>query len=144
MKQMIIIHMMPADVGTFTAPFEDDYALLLVISSPSITQKQRVRMALEIVSSRCQYALTYGHDCEDWHDAIDTACFDDGVPEGRFLMTTWHNDESINDVVDFLFWNTSYEDFEASRVAIVQIGSDAGLDAALRARVAYHQARQAE
>ena len=144
MKRQVDIRTLPADAGTLSAPFQEDYALLLVISTGSITKEQRERIASDVVTSRCQYALTYGNDCQAWHDAIDLAGVDAGGPEDRFLMTTWHDDEPIEDVVDFLWWNTSYDCFEAVRLAIVHIGSDARLEASVRERVSFHLERQAE
>ena len=144
MKIQVDIRILPADAVTLSAPFQEDYALLLVISTRSITKVQRERIASDVVASRCQYALTYGNECQMWHDAIDMAGIDAGGPESRFLMTTWHDDEPIEDVIDYLWWNTSYDYFEAERLAIVQIGPDAKLETAIRERVSYHLKRQAE
>jgi hypothetical protein len=143
MKQ-ITIYLLPNDARSFIAPFEDDYAFLLVVASDSVSDDQRDQIASDVVRSSCQYALTFGPQCEAWHDAIDSACFHDGVTKDRFLMTTWHSEEPIEDVVDFLWWNTFYEDFEAEHLAVVLIGSDPALEAAIRKRAAYHQKRQDE
>ena len=144
MNRQISIVVLPDDVDSISSPFEDDYALLLVITSPSISVGQRDRITSDIVNSRCQYALTFGHDCEVWHDAIDWTCVGDGSVGERFLMTTWHEDEPIEDVVDFLWWNTSYEEFESERLAVVIIGDDSELEMAIRDRLAYHQKQEAE
>jgi hypothetical protein len=57
-----------------------------------------------LVASGVRYALAWGRDCEAWHDAIDDAhleAFDYGeVPDDRLVMTTWHEDEDLEDV----FW----------------------------------------
>jgi len=144
MKRQITIEVLPHDASSFDPPFEDGHALLLVIASPLVSVEQRARITSDIVESRCQYALTFGHDCELWHDLIDETCVGDGTTDERFLMTTWHDDEPIDDVVDFLWWNTSYEDFESQRLAVVLIGADDELEKSLRNRLAYHQNRQAE
>jgi hypothetical protein len=144
MNRQISIALLPDDADSLTPPFEDDYALLLVITSPLVSVRQRNRITSDIVSSRCQYALTFGHDCEVWHDVIDETCVGDGAGEERFLMTTWHDDEPIEDVIDFLWWNTSYEEFESERLAVVIIGGDRELETAIRDRFAYHQEQEAE
>jgi len=133
-----------ADGGTFAAPFEEDYALLLVISPDSNANGRRDQIASDIARSSCQYALTFGRECEEWHDAIDWACLDEGMPEGRFLMTTWHDDEPIEDVIDFLWWNTTYDDFSAERLAIIQLGPDLTFKKAIRERMDFHYKLQAE
>lgn len=144
MNRQISIVVLPDDADSLTPPFEDDYALLLVITSPLVSVRQRDRITSDIVSSRCQYALTFGHDCEVWHDVIDETCVGDGAGEERFLMTTSHDDEPIEDVVDFLWWNTSYEEFASERLAVVFIGVDSELESAIRNRLAYHQIEEAE
>jgi len=57
-----------------------------------------------LVAAGCRYALVWGQDCEAWHDAIDDAsleAFDyDDIPEDRFVLTTWHEDEDMEEV----FW----------------------------------------
>ncbi len=144
MNRQISIVVLPDDADSLSSPFEDDYAFLLVIASPFVTVGQRDRITSDIVSSRCQYALTFGHDCEAWHDAIDWTCVGDGAGGERFLMTTWHDDEPIEDVVDFLWWNTSYGEFASERLAVAIIGVDSELESAIRNRLAYHQIEEAE
>ena len=144
MKRQVTILELPDDAESFSAPFEEDYALLLVIASPQVSCEQRNHITSDIVTSRCQYALTFGHDCEVWHDAIDESCFDDGMEVERFLMTTWHEDEPIEDAIDFLWWNTFYEGFESERLAVVLIGADDELKRAIRMRLANHQKQEAD
>jgi len=49
--------------------------------------------------------MAWGKDCSSWDDAVDIANleqFDYGdVPEDRSVMTTWHNDQALSDVLDF-------------------------------------------
>jgi hypothetical protein len=144
MNRQISIIVLPDDASSFISPFEEDYALLLVIASPLVSLGQRDGITSGIVNSRCQYALTFGHDCEIWHDIIDETCVGDGAGEERFIMTTWHDDEPIEDVIDFLWWNTSYEEFESERLSVVLIGVDFELESAIRHRLAYHQKQEAE
>ena len=144
MNRQISIIVLPDDASSFSSPFEEDYALLLVIASPLVSVGQRDRITSDIVNSPCQYALTFGHDCEVWHDVIDETCVGDGPSEERFFMTTWHDDEPIEDVIDFLWWNTSYGEFESERLAVVIIGVDCELETAIRDRLAYHQKQEAE
>jgi hypothetical protein len=144
MNRQISIVVLPDDADSLISPFEDDYALLLVIASPLVSVGQRDRITSDIVSSRCRYALTFGHDCEVWHDVIDWTCVGDGTVGARFLMTTWHDDEPIEDVVDYLWWNTCYEEFASERLAVVIIGVDFELESAIRNRLACHQIEEAE
>ena len=57
-----------------------------------------------LVASGCRYMLAWGQECEAWHDAVDDAnleAFDyEEVPEDRVVMTTWHEDDDMEEV----FW----------------------------------------
>lgn len=144
MNRQISIIVLPDDASSFRSPFAEDYALLLVIASPLVSVAQRHKITSVIVDSRCQYALTFGHDCEVWHDVIDETCVGDGTGDERFLMTSWHDDEPIEDVIDFLWRNTSYEEFASERLAVVIIGHDCELETAIRDRLSCHQKLEAE
>jgi hypothetical protein len=46
---------------------------------------------------------TIGSDCEEVHDRIDDILIGDGsTDEGRFIVTTWHKDETLEDVIEFV------------------------------------------
>jgi hypothetical protein len=40
------------------------------------------------------------------------------------LMTTWHENEPIEEVVEFFRWNTSFANFTARNFLIVFLGDD--------------------
>lgn len=48
--------------------------------------------------------MAWGTDCSQWDDSVDMAIleeFDFGeIPDDRFVMTTWHDKESMN----HFFW----------------------------------------
>lgn len=57
-----------------------------------------------LVAAGCAYALAWGKECEQWHDAIDDAYLEatnyEDVPEEQHVVTTWHEDEELSEV----FW----------------------------------------
>jgi hypothetical protein len=57
-----------------------------------------------MLASGCLYMMGWGHDCNAWDDAMDWANIDkyDGheIPENQFIVTTWHDGESLEEV----FW----------------------------------------
>jgi len=57
-----------------------------------------------LVKSGCLYMMAWGKNCSSWDDAVDLANleeFDYGdIPEDKFVMTTWHDDEPLKEV----FW----------------------------------------
>ena len=44
----------------------------------------------------------FGDGCEAVHDLIDDIIVGDGSKDGRFIATTWHEDEALSDVIEFV------------------------------------------
>jgi hypothetical protein len=57
-----------------------------------------------LVRSGCRYCMAWGIDCSGWEDAVDFASLDAAhfakVDDEQFVVTTSHQDESVEDV----FW----------------------------------------
>ncbi len=109
------------------SPFDGgDYALLLINNDGSIRPTERVALSEEIVRTSCRYAVCTGFYCSEWDDSIDEAYvgsdpnFD--PPDERFVMTTWHENETLNDVVEYFRWNTVFDDFVPDKFLIMVIG----------------------
>ena len=51
--------------------------------------------------------------------------FDYGdIPEDQFVMTTWHEDETLSEVFDFSKRHACHSTVELNNVLIVHIGTD--------------------
>jgi hypothetical protein len=70
----------------------------------SVSNDWRNRVSDWLVSEGCLYALAWGLECSAWDDAVDwanIAAFDfKPIPPEQFVMTTWHEDETVEEV----FW----------------------------------------
>lgn len=58
-----------------------------------------------LVAAGCLYMLAWGDECTKWDDAVDWAvldAFDFGpIPHERRVTTTWHEDDSLEELLDF-------------------------------------------
>jgi hypothetical protein len=76
----------------------------VIVTEVEASEDWRERITDWLVESGCLYAVAWGRDCEKWHDSVDGANlreFDYGdIPEDRFVMTTWHEDEPLKEA----FW----------------------------------------
>jgi hypothetical protein len=80
-----------------------------------------------LVRSGCLYMMAWGPNCTTWDDSVDWANMHEHpnyeIPDDKFVMTTWHDDESLEEV----FWyaqfnaNFSYNDLEIVNALIVDI-----------------------
>ena len=106
----------------FQSPFSGEFVLLLQASDPTVSDPDRVELCREFVNAGCRYALCRGYDCKKWHDTIDLSYVED---ESRpFIMTTWNEDEPLEDTVEFMILNTSFEDYEPDSFCIVEVGGE--------------------
>lgn len=122
---------------TFASPLNgSDFTLLLVVSDTSITDDERNFVSDEIIRQGCRYAVCWGHECSRWDDSIDWSEMsrypDFKSPDERFVMTTWHEDESLDEVVEFLRWNTAFNHYDTERVLVLILGGDADVEEELR------------
>ena len=126
-------------------PFEDeDYTLLLCILDRAITKDERSRISDEIVRSGCKYAVCWGHDCSLWDDSIDWSYLeskDFSDSNEGFVMTTWHEDDLIEDTVDFWWHNTWFEDYVSENFAVVFLGVDSVIEKNVEDRVTRLESR---
>jgi len=76
----------------------------VVLIREMVSNGWRNRVSDWLVASGCLYALAWGEDCSAWDDAVDWANIDafdtKPMPPERFVVTTWHEDETIEEV----FW----------------------------------------
>jgi hypothetical protein len=82
-----------------TSPFR-----AIVLVREGVSNEWRNRVSDWLVASGCLYMLAWGIDCSIWDDAVDWANISEfdfkPIPPERFVMTTWHENESIEEV----FW----------------------------------------
>ena len=98
--------------GPFSSPCPgEEFSLLLVTGWGAITPTQQNELSTAFVRQGCRYAMCAGPQGSSWDDSIDWVCVDDelrGSPS-PFTMTTWHDDETLEDTAEF-FANCSFFD----------------------------------
>lgn len=81
------------------APFR---AVILV--DTQVSSEWQSTVSEWLVRSGCRYAMAWGVSSSAWDDAVDMANIEqfefNEIPEDRFVMTTWHEDETLDEV----FW----------------------------------------
>jgi hypothetical protein len=80
----------------------------VVFVRETVTNDWRNRVSEWLVDAGCLYMLARGEDCSVWDDAVDWANIDAvhsrPIPPERFVMTTWHEEETIEEV----FWSATH------------------------------------
>ena len=76
----------------------------VVVVDEQVTDGWRALVSEWLVAIGCLYMMAWGDECSLWNDSVDCAnidAFDNGdIPEDRFVMTTWHDDQPLTEA----FW----------------------------------------
>jgi hypothetical protein len=95
-----------------------------------IDPADRVEISRKLVDAGCLYAMAWGADCLLWDDSIDFANIDkfdpESIPDDQFVMTTWHDDETLEDVLFFAKFNSliSYDGRELNELLVLDLGQE--------------------
>jgi hypothetical protein len=117
----------------FRSPFAgEQFVVLLWVVDPAVTRDEQWRLSVQLVTQGCRYAVCAGHGCSTWDDSIDWAYLESdpnfNPPDERFVMTTWHEDQSVEEVAEFFAEHTSFADFVAKNYLVLLVGTDAQLE----------------
>ena len=128
--------------GAFTPPvFDAQFPCLIWDHDGRFNEMARSAIAKALLESGCRYAVCCGHNCEAWHDAVDAAFVEahlddrDDVRDAAFVMTTWHDGESPDDVAFFFVLNANFEDHSFRQYLVLHVGTGPAedqIDAAVR------------
>jgi hypothetical protein len=93
------------------------------------TEAKRLVVAQALLQAGCRYTVCGGENCEAWHDIVDMEYvmqhLDDSeeVREAMHVMTTWHDDESPDDVAFFFVLNTNFDYHDFQRYLVLHVGT---------------------
>lgn len=97
----------------------------ILIAESTASKMWRDEVAAWMVGSGCLYFIAWGIACEEWHDAVDWAvleAFDFGeIPDERFVMTSWHDKESLPEALWFAGNCASHPDADLTETLIVHV-----------------------
>ena len=119
----------------FGAPF----VAIVVACDSSLTPEQQANLSAQLVAVDCRYMLAWGDNASSWDDSVDMAFigtdpnFD--PPHDRLVMTTWHDKETIHDVVWFALTNTDFDAHDFHDYLALLIGGNPEIEAELVATI---------
>ena len=115
----------------FGSPFPgEDFALLLWVFDQHVSADQQAKLSASIVAAGCRFAVCAGFKCSSWDDSIDLAYLETdpelATSDDSFVMTTWHQDESIDDVAFFFANCVSFDTPACRRRVVLCVGGSTG------------------
>lgn len=98
---------------------------MVIVAEAGVSGAWQARVSDWIVAQGILYVMAWGVDCSTWDDAVDwalLAAFDyENVPAERFAMTTWHEDEPLEEVFRFARHVASHPVVELDGVVLLHI-----------------------
>ena len=100
----------------------------------SFSEAQRSEVTRRLLEAGCRYVVCGGQNCEAWHNATDKEFLrqhaDDSYDtrDDLHVMTTWHVDESPDDVAFFFVLNMNFDDHDFEYYLVLHIGDGRAMD----------------
>ena len=116
------------DPKLFEVPKDLSAFRCVILIEKTIDAADRAKISKQLVDAGCLYAMAWGIDCSSWDDSIDEANIDQffprSVPDNKFVMTTWHSKESIEEVFFFAKFNAvlSYDNIKLVDLLVLDLG----------------------
>jgi hypothetical protein len=96
--------------------------LLVAADASGIPTETISRIAERLLASGLIYVCVWGPDCERVHDIFDEVHIGDGTVEPSFtLMSTWHDDEPLEEAIWFFIQSAFPLDTEIANTSYVAI-----------------------
>jgi hypothetical protein len=72
----------------------------------------------------CVYFIAWGENCERWHDDMDDVHLETYAykpPDDKFMMTTWHANETLEEALWFAKFNVEHPAVRIKRTLLLHI-----------------------
>ena len=116
------LHLAPDDA---LPRLESGYFKAILVIDDNVTPEWQTAVSDWLVRSGCRYMMAWGHKCGEWDDSVDYASlrlFDYGeVPEDDFVMTTWHDKDSLMDTFWFSAHSAMHPSLNLEQTYIIHI-----------------------
>lgn len=96
----------------------------VIIIERKVTNDWRNLVSDWLVESRCLYAVAWGDECSAWDDSVDEsarALHGDDLDDDEFVMTTWHENESIDEAFWFAGICAGHPTIDLNRIILIDI-----------------------
>jgi len=123
-----VFHICLTSPYTFDRPPFDgaDFVALIINNDPEISDADQYALSLALVRAGCRYAVCIGHNCSTWDDSVDCANIevDPDLTESKFVMTTWHENDTTDEIANFFLNCTTFNDNVFTNFLILSVGQN--------------------
>jgi hypothetical protein len=116
------------------------YPAVVWNTMPGVKTEEIASVMQRLIANGCRYIVAAGTECERWHDIADRQFLaqfpTESERDANFVMTSWHVDESAEDVMLFLVYGTNFEEHDFKEFLVLQFGDDTMVESQLSAAIA--------
>ena len=106
---------------------EEPFRAIVLIES-NVSREWQARVSVWLVDSGCLYMMAWGNGCSAWDDSVDYANLEKykygEIPDDKQIITTWHENESLEEVFSFSKHNALHPAVLIKRSIIVHISTE--------------------
>lgn len=99
----------------------------LIIISENVSQTRQGEISHWLVKSGCLIVCAWGINCSSWDDSVDDAnielCNYSPIPPESFVVSTWHENESLEEAMFFIKHIISHESHKLENIVFLHISS---------------------
>ena len=121
-EQLLYIHL-PAE-SPLPVLFPEPCRVVVLIEQ-HVSPEWQSLVSEWIVNQGCLYMMAWGIDCSTWDDSVDWALLNtwnfEDIPDDNFLITTWHENEPMNEAFIHCRLCAFHPTIELPKVAILDI-----------------------
>ena len=106
----------------------------VVVVETEVSDDWQGQVSLWLVRQGCLYMMAWGIKCSEWDDSVDWAnrevFGEQEIPDDKFVMTTWHDNELLSEAFFFAKCAAFHPDIALDATFIVHIatiGDEAGM-----------------
>ena len=109
----------------------------VVVAEGAVSADWQASVSEWLVRSGCLYMVAWGVNCSSWDDSVDMANIQEfefkEIPEDRFVMTTWHEDQPLSEALWFAKHNAFHPTVPLRHTLLLHISAQNGEQELLRA-----------
>ena len=117
------IHLVP---GEALPPLSGRPFKSVLVATSAVPVGWRKIVSDWLIESRCLYFMATGVECETWHDCLDWANLKarhvHEIPQESFVMTTWHADEPLSEVLWFAYAVAEHPAVNLEETLLISVG----------------------
>ena len=101
---------------------------IVVVLDQKVSETWQAAVSQWIVDLGCLYMMAWGPSCSSWDDSVDDAVISEfpntDTPDDRFIMTTWHEEDTLEEVFGFCHFAAFHPTIDLASVVILHIAQE--------------------